>query len=169
MSDIQKIMQEFEQWKIEETNRIKKIYDDKFQEFQDDITRQMNSQKNGINSIQDQKEQKLATIINELQELSEEYDEQLAKKAQMEEEIKQNYGKLEIKPIQVDTNREARIGRISELRFKKEILLKENKQLKAELQDINKSIERYKRLYTTTSTIVNQALKDIKKNKASEN
>ena len=162
-------MQEFEQWKIEETNRIKKIYDDKFQEFQDDITRQMNSQKNGINSIQDQKEQKLATIINELQELSEEYDEQLAKKAQMEEEIKQNYGKLEIKPIQVDTNREARIGRISELRFKKEILLKENKQLKAELQDINKSIERYKRLYTTTSTIVNQALKDIKKNKASEN
>lgn len=169
MKNAETLAQEFEQWKIEETNRIKKIYEDKLLEFQEDLAKQINGQKNGLNSAQDQKEQILTNIINEIQELSDEYDAQMLKKAQLEEEIKQNYSKIEVKPIQIDTNREARIGRISELRFNKEYLIKENEQLKLSIAALDKSIKRYDRLFNTTNNVVIQALKEIKKNKKSVN
>lgn len=169
MKNAETLAQEFEQWKIEETNRIKKIYEDKLLEFQEDLAKQINGQKNGLNCAQDQKEQILTNIINEIQELSDEYDAQMLKKAQLEEEIKQNYNKIEVKPIQIDTNREARIGRISELRFNKEYLIKENEQLKLSIAALDKSIKRYDRLFNTTNNVVIQALKEIKKNKKSVN
>ena len=164
MSKKSDIQYQFEQWKIEESERIKSIQKQEITILIEKIRKEWITTSTKVQKSWNDKENQIDNAFNSLQNAINDYENIILEKKNLELQVKDLEQEIDLlrKPPN-DDDKQERLIKINSLRLEIQKMEKELTDAETELREVTNSKNRYKRLFLQSTKTLKEMLNEKKK------